>query len=657
MKAPTPPAQMPTEASSPSSSASTSERRWRDAVTSAIAPAEQTVNTASTTRESIAPASAGRRRRVSTRAGSRTPCLGSENRGGPGAAAGSRRGPSRPMLPSSLATAEAAAKQRSPVVERASTGQHAPTSAAFEEQIERARAHERANEFEAALEAYGSLARLDPSRREPLQGLRRLYAERGSWDAVLQVAELEIGLLAQPEERARLLTQMARIWERELGDTEQAQQLLARARHERSRSTRAAADASPRDESSAAPTLVQRAWLASARGDAQGAVAALHDALAQDASDVEALDMLLTVLEGAERYGEMSDLLERRASLATEDATRSVVLARLGALREAQQGDLAGARLAYERALEADAGNRAARSALQRIYRRGGAWPALRALLESATRTGAPADRAAASAALGALLEQQFDDPHAAAGGLHACGAAGAGRPRGAGGPAPAAQRRVGRGEHSESCRRRSEARVAPRARDRSARAHAGGPVRRARRRGRRGRSRRGEARASGRPQRARRGAARAASARGARPGARAPGRARGPAGRRAGAGRGAAPRAPRRGARAARRPSAGAGARVGARAAAAPSRCSTCSTTCWPRRPTSACARACSRIAATRSATRSAGRTRPRTPGARRSRRTRATPARARGSTPRLTRRRRGAISENAVGARRASA
>ena len=75
-----------------------------------------------------------------------------------------------------------------------------------------------------------------PTRREPLQGLRRLYAERGSWDAVLQVAELEIGLLAQPEERARLLTQMARIWERELGDSEQAQRLLARAREERARS-------------------------------------------------------------------------------------------------------------------------------------------------------------------------------------------------------------------------------------------------------------------------------------------------------------------------------------------------------------------------------------------------------------------------------------
>ena len=299
------------------------------------------------------------------------------------------------------------------MVARSSGATQGPAAGGFDEQLEQARTHERASDFEAALDAYGRLARLDPTRREPLQGLRRLYAERGSWDAVLQVAELEMGLLADPEEKARLLTQMARIWERELGDFDQAQQLLARARSERSHNARPPAEASAREETSA-PTLVQRAWLASARGDTQRAVAALHDALARDASDVEALDMLLTVLEGAERYAEMSELLERRASLATDDATRSVVLARLGALRETQQGDLAGARLAYERALEADRGNRAARSALQRLYRRAAAWPALRALLESAAESGMPADRAAANAALGALLEQQLDDPRAA---------------------------------------------------------------------------------------------------------------------------------------------------------------------------------------------------------------------------------------------------
>ena len=295
--------------------------------------------------------------------------------------------------------------------ERAGHGD-AAADPGFEAELERARALERTGAIEAAIDAYRDMARGAPQRREPLQGLRRLYSERGSWDAVLQVAELEIGLLGQPDERARLLTQMARIWERELGEPDQARQLLARAAEERARSNaqKPAAGAQP----ASGQTLVQRAWLAAARGDSQNALAALHDALAADPSDVEALDMMLTVLEGAERYGEMSDLLERRAAVAADLGTRAVVLARLGALREAQQGDPGGARSAYERALEADPANRAARSALQRIYRKSESWSALRTLLEGGAASGAPQDRAATYVALGALLERQLGDSRGA---------------------------------------------------------------------------------------------------------------------------------------------------------------------------------------------------------------------------------------------------
>jgi tetratricopeptide (TPR) repeat protein len=297
---------------------------------------------------------------------------------------------------------------------RAGGGAATPPAPDFEEQLEQARAYERSGAFDEALATYRDMARLDPRRREPLQGLRRLYSERGSWDAVLQVAELEIGLLARPEERARLLSQMARIWERELGDPDQAQQLLARARDERAHSSPAREGARPLVDPDDPATRVQRAWLAAARGDSEGALTALHEALAEDPSDVEALDMMLTVLEGAERHAEMADLLERRATLAADDGTRAVVLARLGALRETQQADLGSARSAYERALEADPGNRVSRSALQRIYRRTEAWTALRALLEAAAAEGSPLDRAAASAALGALFEQELGDPKSA---------------------------------------------------------------------------------------------------------------------------------------------------------------------------------------------------------------------------------------------------
>src|SRR5262245_44943950 len=204
-------------------------------------------------------------------------------------------------------------RDRGPAVpERSKSGTPAPAPG-YDVQLEHARSMERSGSADAALAAYRDLARRDASRREPLQGLRRLYAERGSWDAVLQVAELEIGLIAQPEERARLLSQMARIWERELGDVEQSRALLARAADERKPGAKrlapparreapaapaataaAAATAAPtaapatpvapapaaptaptasarRDDPASAATLVQRAWLASARGDLQAA--------------------------------------------------------------------------------------------------------------------------------------------------------------------------------------------------------------------------------------------------------------------------------------------------------------------------------------------------------------------------------------------------
>ena len=56
--------------------------------------------------------------------------------------------------------------------------------------------------------------------------------------------------------------------------------------------------------------------------------------------------MMATVLEGVERHAEMTDFLERRAALATDPEIRGAVLARLGAVREEQLGDLSGARSA-----------------------------------------------------------------------------------------------------------------------------------------------------------------------------------------------------------------------------------------------------------------------------------------------------------------------
>lgn len=266
---------------------------------------------------------------------------------------------------------------------------------------------ERMGDVEAALAAYSEAARLDPGLRGALQHLRRLYTVRASWETVLQVAELEVSAARDGDERARLYAEMGDIWRRELDDEEQAEEYYARARAEAG----GTGDAEPAEE---VAQLVQQAWLSAARGESVSALTSLREALEHDPGNLEAIDMMVTVLDGVERHAEMTDLLERRAALASDPDTRAAVLSRLGAVREFQLGDLAGARAAYERAVAAAPGNHAAGEALARIYRNTEAWMRLRSLLESSATRGAPARRATALCDLGNLLESQFADPEGA---------------------------------------------------------------------------------------------------------------------------------------------------------------------------------------------------------------------------------------------------
>jgi tetratricopeptide (TPR) repeat protein len=270
---------------------------------------------------------------------------------------------------------------------------------------------ERIRDADAAIEAYRDCARLDAGCRASWQGLRRLYAARNSWAAVLQVAELEAGSLDDPSERARLLQEMGQIWRDQLGDAEQAEQYFQRARQERDSAGTAPA---PEPDAERHAALVQEAWICAARGDSIRAVAALREALESDPSNVEAIDMLVTVLDGAERHAELAELLERRAALAADPTTRAAVLSRLGQVREEQLGDMSGARSAYERALDSDPRSQGARAALLRIYRLTESWNELRRLLETVGTETPLEQRVETLCQLGLLLERQFDDVEAA---------------------------------------------------------------------------------------------------------------------------------------------------------------------------------------------------------------------------------------------------
>lgn len=270
---------------------------------------------------------------------------------------------------------------------------------------------DRLSDEEGALCAYQEAARLDPSSRGALQRLRGVYAGRGSYDVVLQVAELEVSSAMPLAERAQLFDEMAQIWEREFGDVQQAAACRARAEDERPAACDDAASVQGVEVSDEGDrALVHQAWLASARGDADAALASLREALERNPGDVQAIDMMVTVLDGAEQHSEAAELLGRRAELATDPATRGAVFSRLADIRERQLCDLVGARAAFERALDADPGNATAHKALRRLYRTTGSWKPLRGILEASASNGTVEERVDALCELADLLEAQFDD-------------------------------------------------------------------------------------------------------------------------------------------------------------------------------------------------------------------------------------------------------
>ncbi|HKA15369.1 MAG TPA: hypothetical protein VKH41_10165 [Myxococcota bacterium] len=112
---------------------------------------------------------------------------------------------------------------------------------------------ERIGDAEGAIRAYTEAVQLEPRLRRALRQLRSLYEARESWEAVLQVGEQEAALAESAEERARAYVLMADVWQRYLGDAEQAEQLYARARTEGWTDPRAGAVPAAPPEPSPAP--------------------------------------------------------------------------------------------------------------------------------------------------------------------------------------------------------------------------------------------------------------------------------------------------------------------------------------------------------------------------------------------------------------------
>jgi tetratricopeptide (TPR) repeat protein len=217
---------------------------------------------------------------------------------------------------------------------------------------------------EGALSAYRESARLDPTSRVALQRLRGLYARRGSYDVVLQVAELEVSSAMSAAERALLLDEMAQIWEREFADPQQAAACRARADEERPAAcgdapSVAGDDASHRDDpvsDGGDQALVHQAWLASARGDTEAAIDCYVRLIEERPRDPDARAALLELHRAR---GDAEPLVRAlRAELARADGEGELSIhLEVAGLLERRLSDPAGALSHLRRAIELQPGD------------------------------------------------------------------------------------------------------------------------------------------------------------------------------------------------------------------------------------------------------------------------------------------------------------
>jgi tetratricopeptide (TPR) repeat protein len=142
----------------------------------------------------------------------------------------------------------------------------------------------------------------------------------------------------------------------------------------------------------------------------------LRAVLALAPEHIGVLDALASLLQTKGAWGEMIEVMRRRAALERDPAVRAARFLSVADLLEAQEGDLAGAIDAYRAALEADPRSPQAQYSLDALYRRCALWPELIDLLYARVQSSVDADQQLAwLLEIGQLFEEELGDAEQAA--------------------------------------------------------------------------------------------------------------------------------------------------------------------------------------------------------------------------------------------------
>jgi tetratricopeptide (TPR) repeat protein len=218
---------------------------------------------------------------------------------------------------------------------------------------------ERIGRDDEAIAAYRRAVEADPFHSPSLSALTRKLAERGRWDELVKLLELELSGSKDPEERARTAFRIGEIYENRLRQPEKA-------------------------------------------------LAAYEQALGADADFRPARDGRIRLLSDARDHKRLVEELEKEANAARDPSMAVTALFRAGEVFRDEMNDPSRAIQAFEKVLERDPAHLEAMLALEPLYAERGAWEELANIYAAESRVlSDPRARVAALRELARLMERR----------------------------------------------------------------------------------------------------------------------------------------------------------------------------------------------------------------------------------------------------------
>ncbi len=292
---------------------------------------------------------------------------------------------------------------------------------------------------EAAVEAYRAALGLDDTNRDALSGLERLYTKLDRFAELNRVYERQAELATEPREKVRILGKSAAIWQEKLSDPARAiekneavlsldGQNLAAARNLETLYRREgawekliavlqhhASLTQDRRELVSLTVQVGDVW-SKELGRADRAEAMYAGALQQDPDSREAISALARLYEKSGNWNLAVEMLQREVKLAQGGEAVVDLQSRIGRIQEEMLQDRGGAKLAFARALDADAGHLPSLRALRAIAEAERDRDAyLRYLLAEARYVEGDDEKATLLHQAGRIHQEERDDPDGAA--------------------------------------------------------------------------------------------------------------------------------------------------------------------------------------------------------------------------------------------------